>query len=126
MRCNLFVPALFLSTLSLQAQQPCVTTEPTATFAIHHLKGKPNLALNGTAAPWTHAAVESMSKDCSRQIDYPHIKTAIRAFWTDQDLYLLFSCPYTDLNLFLPADNSKKHVGLWDRDVVEMFLGDDW
>jgi len=67
-----------------------------------------------------------MSKDCSRQLDYPNISTEIRAFWTDNHLYILFRCPYTVLNLFLPADNSKKHVGLWDRDVVEMFLGDDW
>jgi hypothetical protein len=28
--------------------------------------------------------------------------------------------------LFLPPDHSKARVGLWDRDVVEMFLGDDW
>lgn len=67
-----------------------------------------------------------MSKDCSRKIDYPHLKTEVRGFWTDKDLYLLFQCPYTVLNLFLPADNRKKRVGLWDRDVVEMFLGDDW
>jgi hypothetical protein len=67
-----------------------------------------------------------MSKDCTRQIDYPNIRTEIRGFWTDSDLYLLFRCPYTVLNLFLPPDHSKDRVGLWDRDVVEMFLGDDW
>ena len=67
-----------------------------------------------------------MSKDCSRQVDYPDLKTEIRAFWTDTDLYLLFRCPYTVLNLFLPADNSTNRVGLWNRDVVEMFLGDNW
>jgi len=63
-----------------------------------------------------------MSKDCSRQIDYPNIKTKIHAFWTDTDLYLLFGCPYNVLNLFLPANNAAPRVGLWDRDVVEMFL----
>lgn len=67
-----------------------------------------------------------MDKDCSRQISYPNLKTEMRAFWTDTDLYLLFRCPYTVLNLFLPADNRKERKGLWDRDVVEMFLGDDW
>ena len=50
----------------------------------------------------------------------------IRAFWTDSDLYFLFRCPYNVLNLFFPANNSTPRVGLWDRDVVEMFLGDDW
>ncbi len=28
--------------------------------------------------------------------------------------------------MFLPADKSKPRSGLWDRDVVEMFLGYDW
>ena len=26
----------------------------------------------------------------------------------------------------MPADNSKDRLKLWDRDVVEFFLGDDW
>ena len=67
-----------------------------------------------------------MSKDCSRTIDYGDLKTEIRAFWTDTDLFVLFICPYRTLNTFLPADHSKARRGLWDRDVVEMFFGDDW
>ena len=47
-------------------------------------------------------------------------------FWTDQHLYLLFSCPYKELNLFLPALGGGPRDKLWERDVVEMFLGDDW
>jgi hypothetical protein len=30
------------------------------------------------------------------------------------------------LNLFLPAKGGGPRNKLWDRDVVEMFLGDDW
>jgi hypothetical protein len=123
--------SLFLTTISLLAcpagaQEPCVTTQPTATFSIRHVDGSPELTLDADAPLWKNAAAQSMDKDCSRQITYPKIKTEIRAFWTDTNLFLLFRCPYTVLNLFLPADNSKKRVGLWDRDVVEMFLGDDW
>jgi hypothetical protein len=50
----------------------------------------------------------------------------VRAFWTDEYLYLLFICPYETLNIFLPSQNNKPRPGLWDRDVVEMFFGDDW
>lgn len=113
-------------TIHLHGQEPCVTTQPTAAFTIHHEGGNPELNLDPANKMWKKSAVQSMSKDCSRKIDYPHIKSSIHAFWTDKDLYLLFQCPYTELNLFLPADNSKKRVGLWDRDVVEMFLGDDF
>ena len=100
--------------------------QPTAVFSIRYIPGHPELDLNSAAQLWEKAAPAFMSKDCSRQVDYPHIKTEIHAFWTDSDLYLLFRCPYIALNLFLPANNRTPHVGLWDRDVVEMFLGDDW
>ena len=67
-----------------------------------------------------------MEKDCAHQIDYPRLRTEVRGFWTDSDLYLLFISPYYELNLWLPPDNSKDRLKLWDRDVVEFFLGDDW
>ncbi len=50
----------------------------------------------------------------------------MRAFWTDASLYFLFICPYRALNVFLPADSGRPRDKLWDRDVVEIFLGDDW
>jgi hypothetical protein len=120
------IPLLLLFPAFVQSQEPCVVTQPTATFSIHHLNSRPQLSLDPESDVWKSAAAESMSKDCSRQIDYPNLATEIRAFWTDSDLYLLFHCPYTVLNLFLPANSTTPHVGLWDRDVVEMFLGDDW
>ncbi|MBV9267122.1 MAG: carbohydrate-binding family 9-like protein [Acidobacteriaceae bacterium] len=121
---GVFVSALLL-TPHLDAQTPCVVAESRASFTVRHVEGEPALNLDPEANVWKDAAPQSMSKDCSRQIDYPNIRTEIRGFWTDTDLYLLFRCPYSVLNTF-PADNSKAHVGLWDRDVVEMFLGDDW
>ena len=108
-----------------KAQSPCVVTDPRASFEIHWIAGQPELTLDPDSGVWKSLPAQRMSKDCSRQVDYPRIQTEIKAFWTDTDLYLLFRCPYTVLNVF-PADNTKKHVGLWDRDVVEMFLGDDW
>ncbi len=126
MRLALPFASVCLLVSSVYAQKPCVTKEPTATFSIRHVAGSPELSLDPDAAMWKHAASRWMDKDCSRQISYPKLKTEMRAFWTDTDLYFLFECPYTVLNLFLPADNSKERRGLWDRDVVEMFLGDDW
>src|SRR5438270_12056169 len=108
----LWIAAILLFGHSLHAQQPCVVTQPTTSFTIRHVAGRPDLTLDRQADIWKRAAAQSMSTDCSRQMDYPNITTEIRAFWTDTDLYILFSCPYTVLNLFLPADNSEKHVGL--------------
>lgn len=104
----------------------CTAAAPFASFSIKHVRGEPKLTLDEHAKLWRAAAARSMSKDCSRQIDYPELKSEIRSFWTDKYLYFLFRCPYQVLNLFVPADNSTPRRGLWDRDVVEMFLGYDW
>jgi hypothetical protein len=101
-------------------------SSPRAEFQITHRTGHPALSLDENGKIWKHASEQMMWKDCSRQIEYPQSRTAMKVFWTDDDLYLLFRCPYSDLNLFLPPDHAGPRVGLWDRDVVEMFLGDDW
>jgi len=116
-----------VSAVSLSAQAPpCAVSSPRAEFQISHVSGNPQLTLDENARIWKHAAVQTMWKDCSRQIEYPETKTTIKGFWTASGLYLLFRCPYGELNLFLPPNHAAPHVGLWDRDVVEMFLGDDW
>ena len=120
--CIMFVAAA----LAVGAQPTCVVTMPTATFTIPHADGAPALNTDPNAPPWHAAAHTTMLKDCTHVIDYPALETEIRSFWTDTDLYFLFRCPYKQLNIFLPANNSEPRVKLWDRDVVEMFLGDDW
>jgi hypothetical protein len=119
----------FLSGLAMLGQTtpvPCVVSQPTASFSVAHVKSAKDLNTDPRSPAWKKAKAAWMTKDCSRTIDYPDLKTEIRGFWTDTDLYLLFVCSYRSLNLFLPADNSKERRGLWDKDVVEMFFGDDW
>ena len=104
----------------------CEFAPPGASFSIPYVAQAGDLNTNPDSPTWSHAASTWIEKDCSHQIDYPKLKTEVRAFWTDSDLYLLFISPYTELNLWLPADNTKDRLKLWDRDVVEFFLGDDW
>ncbi len=108
------------------AWEVCEVKSPTAAFSIPHLAKTLELNTDPHSATWSHAASTWIVKDCSQKIDYPKLRTEVRAFWTDSDLYLLFVSPYDQLNLWLPADNSKDRLKLWDRDVVEFFLGDDW
>jgi hypothetical protein len=104
----------------------CEYSSPGAAFSIPYVSKAPELNTDPISATWAKAASTWIQKDCSHEIDYASLKTEVRGFWTDSDLYLLFICPYTELNLWLPADNSKDRLKLWDRDVVEFFLGDDW
>lgn len=129
------LPAVGLRAVSNRAPQSsndnasaklCEFSPPGATFSVPYVSRAPELSTDPNSVTWTKAASTWIQKDCSHQIDYPGLKTEVRGFWTDSDLYLLFISPYTVLNLWLPADNSQDRLKLWDRDVVEFFLGDDW
>ncbi len=72
--------------------------------------------------------------DCSSRdgAAIPELSTTVRALWSRQFLYLRFDCPYTLLSTFDPGNQSgkrasfdKKGASLWDRDVVEAFIGAD-
>lgn len=125
-RRSLLLLAAGLGTAALLGQTPCVVTQPTASFKISHVKKAGDLNADPHSAAWKKAKSAWITKDCSKTLDYPNLKTEVKGFWTDTDLYLLFVCPYDTLNLWLPPENDKPRRKLWDRDVVEMFLGDDW
>lgn len=115
-----------LAPLAAFAQQPCTFTEPAASLEIHHVKGTPPLTLDPNSKLWRHATRTTIDKDCHKQVTYSETPTTVRSFWTDKDVYFLFECHYKTLNVFLPADNSQPRNKLWDRDVVELFIGYDW
>jgi hypothetical protein len=117
---------VLLVAAGVEAQQPCSVARPTASLSIPHANGSPSISLDEANPMWAAAGRATIVKDCSHDLEYPAVRTEVRGFWTDTDLYLLFRCPYKDLNLFLPPQNNTARVDLWDRDVVEMFLGDDW
>jgi len=54
----------------------------------------------------------------------PDLSTSVRALWSDQFLYLAYECPFTRLTVFQDQLEGER-LGLWDRDVVEAFIGTD-
>jgi predicted TIM-barrel fold metal-dependent hydrolase len=62
----------------------------------------------------------------------PELSTTVRCLWSEDYLYLAFGCPYTVLTVFNPPESGHKRFNLeakgsslWDRDVVEAFIGSD-
>jgi len=51
--------------------------------------------------------------------------TEVRSRWTSDHLYLLFICPYTELNLKPDPVRTGETPRLWTWDVAEAFIGAD-
>jgi predicted TIM-barrel fold metal-dependent hydrolase len=82
--------------------------------------------LDGTLAQaqWKQAEPVYLEYESRSYSARPEISTAIRLLWSDQWLYLGYDCPSTELTVFDPPQE-KERLGLWDRDVVEAFIGCD-
>lgn len=117
-----FAPAL----QNVELTETCQVTTPTASLTIPHVNGSPELSADPKSEIWQRSASTVIVKDCTHRLEYPEIASKVQIFWTDSDLYLLFICPYRKLNVWLPPQNDRPRNKLWDRDVVEFFLGADW
>jgi len=50
----------------------------------------------------------------------------VRSRWTKANLYVLFICDYDTVHLKPGGDPQHETFGLWDWDVAEIFIGDDF
>ena len=55
----------------------------------------------------------------------PELATTVRVLWSDRFLYFGWECPFTKLTVFDTPTVERERIGLWDRDVVEVFVGSD-
>ena len=53
---------------------------------------------------------------------YPALKTEVASLWSDKYVYFAFWCKYQHLNTYQGEDAAKERWGLWEHDVVEVFL----
>jgi hypothetical protein len=56
----------------------------------------------------------------------PGPPTEIRSRWTNENLYLLYLCPYSELNLKPDPTPAAETPRLWNWDVAEAFIGTDF
>jgi len=53
----------------------------------------------------------------------PESSTEIRALWTEKFLYIGYKASFETLNTFQPPNLTGERIGLWEKDVVEVFIG---
>ncbi len=83
------------------------------------------LETDPSSAFWRRAVPVIADRDTQGQPVANH-RTEIRSRWTNNNLYLLYVCPYEELHL-KPNPNPKKETNeLWNWDVAEVFLGSDF
>jgi hypothetical protein len=56
----------------------------------------------------------------------PDHRTEIRTNWSLTSLYILFVCPYLELNLKPNPEIAAETYELWNWDVAEVFIGSDF
>jgi hypothetical protein len=112
----------FPLTFTMQAQIP--TPNPAATITATEAKKDVEISLDPHSSFWKPAqpvfiAADTMGKPA------PY-RTEVRARWTNDYLYLLYTAPYDELNLKPDPDPTKETNRLWNWDVVETFIGSDY
>lgn len=85
----------------------------------------PELSLNVNDAFWREAPVVSFHHDKDGKPLSGH-DTEVRSRWTSNNLYLLFTCHYQELYLRPNPDPINETYELWNWDVAEAFIGDDF
>jgi predicted TIM-barrel fold metal-dependent hydrolase len=73
------------------------------------------------SAAWVGAEPVRIECGLRDAVARPQLSTAVRALWSDQYLYLAFEAPYERLTMAANPGNEER-LGLWDDDVVELFV----
>jgi hypothetical protein len=72
---------------------------------------------------WSRAQPVRFTTDWSGQ-EHPELTTSVSCLWTSANLYFGFRCSYRTLTL-LDRGTPKRIIDLYEKDVAEVFLGDD-
>jgi hypothetical protein len=74
---------------------------------------------------WSTAKRVSFDQAAFTRASYPQSHTQVASRWTRDYLYLAFWCRYESLNIFQGENPEAERWQLWDKDVVEAFIGPD-
>lgn len=96
-----------------------------AVFESVHADKDVALTTNPRSAFWRGGRPVYADRDAAGK-PVPGHRTTIVSRWTEKNLYLLYVCPYEDLNLKPDPVTERETYELWNWDVAELFLGTDF
>ena len=113
-----------LALIDLQATtQDAPSLPETVAESAHSARELPMVA-DPSAPEWTDAPRVFARVDMAG-LPVSGTPTEIRSRWTAEHLYLLYTCPYTELNLKPDPVTGEETPRLWNWDVAEAFIGSD-
>jgi alpha-galactosidase len=74
---------------------------------------------------WNGAEPIAFCHDWQGRNHDPQRQTEARLLWNRHSLFVRFCCGYRTIDVFPDAGEDGRRDGLWDRDVVEVFLQPD-
>lgn len=94
-------------------------------FQSVHARHDVELSTDPQTTFW-RGAIPTYAELDNQGVPVPGHRTEVRSRWTSDNLYLLFICPYQELNLNPSPDTATETNELWNWDVAELFVGSDF
>ena len=71
---------------------------------------------------WAPAHVHPLDYDWRGAEAPAELKTVARLLWTDEEIFIGFTCSFTELDVDEEFSSAVERHALWDRDVCEAFI----
>ena len=99
-------------------------TDAPAALESAHAESDFELSADPNSREWKDAPRVVIERDYQGKPLAP--PTEVRSRWTKEHLYLLYICPYGELNLKPEPPSGGETSRLWNWDVAEAFIGSDF
>ena len=110
--------------MSAIAAEPAAESTPAPVLKAARIEKDFELDGDLTKAAWQKGTPVHVCLSLKEAQARPELSTTVRCLWSAEYLYLSYECPYKKLTVFEPV-SPKERIGLWDKDVVEAFIGSD-
>jgi hypothetical protein len=87
-----------------------------------YVQQPPALTTDFAQLSWQAATPFSLARTWHGQHIPKELHTTARLLWTDSDLWIGFTCGYTELDVDAECDPQLERPQLWKRDVCEAFI----
>jgi predicted TIM-barrel fold metal-dependent hydrolase len=74
---------------------------------------------------WSRGGLARVEYGSTQYDARPELASTVRVLYSDRFVYFGWECPFTKLTVFDNPAGDGERMGLWERDVVEVFLGSD-